>query len=517
MADTFKESILIPKSFLESLIKKENNKKSDYGTAVVNSSTPMANIVFETKELQKEHFPVKKKKVQFEDSFEKEINKEHEMKIQTLLRMFPYSLRYKISYLLNFIYKQVGTRFKWNSSFQMAIDKRFFPESNLVDILTFLYSENTTDFMSEENIRLKEGHRIIGVPRDVDVFVDFLKTLPGVVNMKAFHFLFSQLNKFRAYQNSLSKLTAKQKDELEQDPDHAFIEYVPHQQPISDEIKRLKQLQIKEKLEEEEKKEEEDENMEQEEKEEEEEPEEGEMDDGDFESASDMEVDEGEEDNADATAADKVSKDPVAAAAAANPLPTAPHPVPVTGPPPPPPDAAAPPPPDATAAVIGPQPLPPPDAPLVHQIVAQHDNVVLANDPNDPTLQDQLDAATAAAPTSPLATGSPSSTATSPSYADVVKTPKGPDDKPPKAPNKSAKSSGIPVRQSSRTIRPTDKFQAGQPSTSQLDQALTYHKPPKSGKAADKNDKNKSTPGKPGSLIGKRGGTPVPAKRPAFR
>ena len=229
MADTFKESILIPKAFLEKLVKKEKGDKKDASLddGVVNS-TPTANILFQTQELQKEHFPAPKKTKKV-DPFEKEINKEHESKIQTLLRMFPYTLRHKISYLLYFIYKHAGTRFRWNSEFQMGIDKRVFPESNLVDILTFLFSENTADYISEETIKLKEGHYVMGIPRDVDVFLDFLKTLPGVQNMKAFHFLTSQLNKLKVYQESVNVLTPNQKEAIENGPkyvevfdDHSF-------------------------------------------------------------------------------------------------------------------------------------------------------------------------------------------------------------------------------------------------------------------------------------------------------
>ena len=230
MADTFKESVIIPKSFLEKLVKQKQNKnvtKKDE-PAEASQATPMADIAFQTKELHKEHHfpPPKKRKT---DTFvTEEINKEHDLKLQALLRMFPYTLRHKISYLLNYIYKHAGTRFKWNSTFQMGIDKRFFPESNLVDILTFLYSENTLDFISEENIKLKDDHeRVIGIPRDVEVFVDFLRTLPGVPNMKAFHFLVSQLNKLKSYQQTMNELTPNEKDALEKLPNPV----VPFQRP----------------------------------------------------------------------------------------------------------------------------------------------------------------------------------------------------------------------------------------------------------------------------------------------
>ena len=233
MGETFKESWIVPKFILEKLVKNQitggkNQKKNlDEVSSVsqniyddkegpdleVMGSSPMAALTINAREKEKEKQKFKKN-IALEAE---EVDLAHENKLHSILGMFSHSLKHRVFYLLNFIYKQAGKRFDWNRSFQMGIDKRFYPESNLVDILTFLFSNNTRHFLSEEKIKCEDekNNMIFGVPRDLDVFTDFLKTLPGVLSFKPFQFSSSQLEKFKAYTEKLNNLTPNAKDKLE--------------------------------------------------------------------------------------------------------------------------------------------------------------------------------------------------------------------------------------------------------------------------------------------------------------
>ena len=155
-----------------------------------------------------------------------------DLEINDILSFFETRLKFHIRYFLKFLQHNTK-RFSWTPRYQIKLDNFVYQESNFVDILRFLFSEEpATGYVSQMpyTIKLREysdDHEFpdissLPVPKNLDIFLDFLKEIP-TFNKKAFAFNTSNLEVVNEYLERIHGMDQEEKNQLAQEKSPSIL------------------------------------------------------------------------------------------------------------------------------------------------------------------------------------------------------------------------------------------------------------------------------------------------------
>ena len=239
---TFKESLIIPRDIFEHL-QQENATKpqkiNDDTSSIFSSksknlnktqgigSTALAKIGFHEKSERDRANGIKNIKDSIVDLTKLKTNDSNNTtvtnnQIEDLLSFFTVTNRPKVRYLLKFLQQQQKERFNWNDHYQMIIDKKLCEDSNLIEILNFLYQEDLPKaYLSAQNVWIRavdsDDEKMftdIPVPSHLGIFLKFLHETAGVNDLRVFNFNQENVNLFNRFQWKVKHLTAQQQETI---------------------------------------------------------------------------------------------------------------------------------------------------------------------------------------------------------------------------------------------------------------------------------------------------------------
>ncbi len=155
-----------------------------------------------------------------------------DMEINDILSFFETRLKFHIRYFLKFL-QHNSKRFSWTPRYQIKLDNFVYQESNFVDILRFLFSEEpATGYVSQMpfTIKLREysdDHEFpdissLPVPKNLDIFLNFLKEVP-TFNKRAFAFNTSNLEVVNEYLERIHGMDQEEKNQLAQEKSPSIL------------------------------------------------------------------------------------------------------------------------------------------------------------------------------------------------------------------------------------------------------------------------------------------------------